>query len=252
MITPHDIKSKEFQKSFRGYNEIEVDRFLDDIINSYEKIYNENIELKDKIMVLNEKLTKYDNLEQTLKDTLIVAQTTSEDVIKSSKERADAIINTAEINSKRILELKTEQLENLKEVYDSMMKEACVFKNRYKALIESQRATLSDFEADLSKNFDTSKFSVIDTSKFKEEFDKKIDKEELKKIEDKKLTLLEDEKTLEVDNKEDNKEIEIDEENLEINLKANISSDENLDETREIQINSKEDLDTGKKVLAEE
>ena len=171
MITPQEIKNKEFKKTFRGYDEIEVDEFLDKIISSYEKIYNENTELKDKLMVLNEKLTKYDNLEQTLKDTLIVAQTTSDDVIKSSKEKAELIISTAELESKKILDLKNDKLEELKHVYDNMKKEASVFKTRYKALIESQLATIEDFEVDLSKDFNLDDIPEIDID---EEVNKRI------------------------------------------------------------------------------
>ena len=38
MITPLDIQNKEFNKSFRGYNSKNVDIFLDEIIDDYEKI----------------------------------------------------------------------------------------------------------------------------------------------------------------------------------------------------------------------
>ena len=43
MITPLDIQNKEFTKAIRGYKEVEVDDFLDKVIESYEKVYNENL-----------------------------------------------------------------------------------------------------------------------------------------------------------------------------------------------------------------
>lgn len=52
MLTPLDIQNKEFNNSFRGYKESEVDSFLDEIIIDYERVYKENIELKDKITLL--------------------------------------------------------------------------------------------------------------------------------------------------------------------------------------------------------
>ena len=84
MITPLDIQNKEFKKSFRGYKESEVDQFLDEIIEDYEKLYKENIELKDKILILTEQIKQYNNLEETLKDTLIVAQSTADEVTSIS------------------------------------------------------------------------------------------------------------------------------------------------------------------------
>ncbi|MDF2569775.1 MAG: divIVA, partial [Sporomusa sp.] len=56
MLTPLDIHSKEFKRSFRGYNEEEVDEFLDKVIKDYETLYRENIDLKETIERLNSKL----------------------------------------------------------------------------------------------------------------------------------------------------------------------------------------------------
>jgi len=47
MLTPLDIHNKEFKRSFRGYNEEDVDEFLDRVIKDYELLYRENIELKE-------------------------------------------------------------------------------------------------------------------------------------------------------------------------------------------------------------
>ena len=42
MLTPLDIHNKEFKRSFRGYNEDEIDDFLDQVVNDYEKLFREN------------------------------------------------------------------------------------------------------------------------------------------------------------------------------------------------------------------
>ena len=101
MITPLDIQNKEFKKSIRGYNETEVDEFLDEILKDFEKIYKENMELKDKILLLNEQLEKYNSLERTLKETLIVAQSTADEVIGAAKKKANSIIESANIEAKK-------------------------------------------------------------------------------------------------------------------------------------------------------
>ena len=49
MITPMDIENKEFKKTFRGYNEEEVDEFLDAVKEDYENLYRENLDLKEKL-----------------------------------------------------------------------------------------------------------------------------------------------------------------------------------------------------------
>ncbi|HOB21135.1 MAG TPA: DivIVA domain-containing protein, partial [Candidatus Atribacteria bacterium] len=56
-LTPMDIHNKEFSKAFRGYNEDEVDQFLDEIVEEFERLYKENIELKDRISALNDQIS---------------------------------------------------------------------------------------------------------------------------------------------------------------------------------------------------
>lgn len=78
MLTASDIQKKEFEKSFRGYREIEVDNFLDEIKSDYEMMTRENSELKNRINMLNDKINYYSTIEDTLQ-TLVVAQSTAEE-----------------------------------------------------------------------------------------------------------------------------------------------------------------------------
>ena len=45
-LTPLDIHNKEFGKSFRGYDEDEVNEFLDQVIKDYEIVIREKKELE--------------------------------------------------------------------------------------------------------------------------------------------------------------------------------------------------------------
>lgn len=145
MITPLDIQNKEFKKSFMGYNAKAVDLFLDEIIDDYEKIYKENIELKDKISMLSDQISHYKAMEETLKSTLIVAQTTSEDVVLNARQKSDGIIEDAELTAKKMIDRAREDVRNIKQEYDYLNKEIFVFKTRYKSFIEAQLLSLDDF-----------------------------------------------------------------------------------------------------------
>lgn len=176
MITPVDIKNQEFKKSFRGYDELEVDQFLDSVIKSYEKIYNENVELKDKILVLTDKLEQYANLEETLKDTLLVAQKTADEIVKSSKEKADLIVNEAELKSKKILDSTSNKAVEIESDFEKLKKEAFIFKTRYKTFIESQMATLDEFK--IGSLEDIEKEVIQDKQDMIDERNRKSDKED--------------------------------------------------------------------------
>ena len=77
MLTPMDIHNKDFKRSFRGYNEDEIDDFLDQVVNDYEKLFRENDRLKEELERAHKDNEQYKQLEKNLKDTLLVAQKTA-------------------------------------------------------------------------------------------------------------------------------------------------------------------------------
>ena len=96
MLTPLDIENKKFQKQMRnGYNVDEVDDFLDEITVDYEKLYKDNTELRAEIERSKSDLEKYKNIEQTLQNTLVMAQKTADDIKNNAQDEADNIIKNA-------------------------------------------------------------------------------------------------------------------------------------------------------------
>ena len=66
MITPNDIDNLQFKKTPLGYSTEEVDDFLDKLVVDYEKVFKDNVKLNARVNVLEEQITRYDNLEQTI------------------------------------------------------------------------------------------------------------------------------------------------------------------------------------------
>ena len=96
MITPVDIENKEFKKGFRGYNEEEVDDFLDSVKEDFENLYRENLDLKEKLKLYQEQVSRYKSIEDTLNATLITAQTAAEDTCTAANKKARIIVEEAE------------------------------------------------------------------------------------------------------------------------------------------------------------
>ena len=112
-ITPNDINNKEFKKILRGYDPDEVDEFLEEIVDDYEKNYKENITLKEKISSLEEKLKHYEDIELTLQNTLILAQSAAEQAKDSSRKDSELILKQAQEDaSKMIYEAKRNRFKN--------------------------------------------------------------------------------------------------------------------------------------------
>ncbi|MBU5314160.1 DivIVA domain-containing protein [Tissierella carlieri] len=165
MITPLDIQNKEFKKSLIGYNTREVDTYLDSINDDYEKLYRENIELKDKIGILTDQIRQYNNLEETLKSTLVIAQSTADDVTSAARKKAELIIEDAEIQAKNRTNEALNEVRNIMKEYDYLKKEIFIFKTRYESFIKAQLISIEEFYKDYenknqAKNIDVDEESI--------------------------------------------------------------------------------------------
>ena len=149
MLTPLDIENKKFSKQMMsGYSVDEVDEFLDEITADYEKLYKESAEAKNKIEDMQEDMAKYKNIESTLNNTLIMAQTAADDVKNLAKQQAEAILNEAQANAKQaVVELEQEIAMKQKELED-LQKQFDVYKAKMESLLISQLELLKDHKED--------------------------------------------------------------------------------------------------------
>jgi cell division initiation protein len=151
MLTPLDIQNKEFRKGVRGYKESEVDSFLDQVMIDYEKLYKENIELKDKIAMLNDQLKHYNTIEETLQNTLVVAQSTADEVKANARKQSELIIKEAEEAARKIIDEAHKEVEKIQAKYEEIKSEMSVFRTRFKTLLQSQLETLDRYSSDIEE-----------------------------------------------------------------------------------------------------
>ena len=139
MITPLDIENKRFSKQMmNGYNVEEVDDFLDELTVEYGKNYKEANELRAKVEELNKSLVQYKTIETTLQNTLVMAQTTAEEVKNVAKQKADQIVDEAKANAqKKVDELNNDILMKQKEL-DDVKKQFDIYKAKMESLLISQ------------------------------------------------------------------------------------------------------------------
>ena len=142
MLTPLDIQNKEFKRVFSGYSMQEVDEFLNLVIDGYEKLYKENMDCKDRITKLEESINQYKGIESTLQSTLVVAQSTSEQVVKNAEEKAANIIADANNKAKEVVANSFEEVKKLEYRYEEIKRGIDVYTAKMTALLESQLGLL--------------------------------------------------------------------------------------------------------------
>ena len=145
MLTPLDIENKKFSKQMvNGYNVDEVDDFLDELTRDYEKLYKENSETRARVGELEANLEKYKNIETTLQSTLMMAQSTAEEVKNVAQKEADRIIKDAQMEAQKSVDELSSQILLKKREMEEIKKQMDVYKAKMEALLISQLELLKD------------------------------------------------------------------------------------------------------------
>lgn len=159
VLTSLEIKDKTFGTRMRGYDREEVDDFLDIVVRDYEDLVRANHDMDAKIKMLEERIDYFDEMKESLSQSVIIAQDTAERVKQAATHQSDTIIHQAEQDAHHILEeAKFRANEILRQATDNAKKVAVeteelknktrIFHQRLKSTIESQLAIVdsSDWE----------------------------------------------------------------------------------------------------------
>ena len=151
MLTPLDIENKKFSKQIvNGYNVEEVDDFLDEIGVDYAKKQKELNEVSKKVEELNASLEHYKYIEETLQNTLLMAQSTAEEVKNIAKQKADQIVNDAKSSSQKEIDYIQNQILVKKKELEDVQKQFDIYKAKMESLLISQLELIKE----INKNDD--------------------------------------------------------------------------------------------------
>ncbi len=165
-LSPLDIHNKEFGKGFRGYNEDEVNEFLDQIIKDFELLLKEKKELEEKLKSSSERVGHFTTIESTLQKSIVIAQEAAEEVRRNSQKEAKLIVKEAEKNADRIVNEALTKARRIALEIEELKKQSKVFRNRFKMLVEAQLDLINtdDWDHLMQYEVDTSELERIKTT----------------------------------------------------------------------------------------
>ncbi len=141
MHTSEDIRSTTFNQSRRGYEQRDVDAFIEQVANDMRTLEAEKKDLEDKLYVLAEKIEQYKAEEDSIKVTLINSRKLGESIVNDAKEKAETILREATIKKNDIISSAYAEIEGSENTLARLKKEVSDFKNTilhlYKEHIES-------------------------------------------------------------------------------------------------------------------
>lgn len=145
MLTPQDIENKVFKRGMRGYDVEEVESFLQEVCDSYEKLYKENLVAKERISMLSDAVKQYKSMEDTLQNALAVAQRSGEDVKKNAYGKAEVILKDAENQAAEIINHSAQEVAKVTYQYEQMKRSVEVFRAKVVSLLNAQLDIIKDY-----------------------------------------------------------------------------------------------------------
>jgi len=159
VITPNDIATKDFKKVAVGYSPEEVDTFLDDIYEDYERLYNESLKEKTKVETVAEDTDRFKHLEKSIERTLSFAESAAAETKAAAQAEADAILSAAKSQAAEIISAARTKSYELEQEIAALESRYELMKTRVKLLLYAEIELLDKNEilAEKDANAETTK-----------------------------------------------------------------------------------------------
>lgn len=102
-LTPEDIEHQVFKERFRGYDQDEVDRFLDRVSEGLSELAREREQLADRVRALEGRAGEKTESEKLLQRTLVSAQRAADETVAEARATAEQTVQEARDEAEEIL-----------------------------------------------------------------------------------------------------------------------------------------------------
>jgi cell division initiation protein len=150
-ITPVDLRNVKFEKKFRGYSPSDVETTLNEVAGEMERLIDANSSLQRQVLSLEEKLKQLQNLEKSIKETLLTAQQAAEEKRKATDRSAEVQIRETEIHCAELKQKAHSDVETMKFELASLKMQKVRFVAELRSLIDAHHKLLE--EKSQSENF---------------------------------------------------------------------------------------------------
>jgi len=135
-LTPLDIRHKEFKRGMRGYADVEVDEFLDEVADEFERLFKDNIDLGERVEALESQVSGYKRIEETLQKTLVSAQASADELRQNSAKGAQLILHEAELKGRELVNEAYSERQSIEQSMAKLKSAEQDFRFKFRQLLE--------------------------------------------------------------------------------------------------------------------
>lgn len=143
-LTSLDIHHKEFRHSLRGYAEDEVDKFLDEVADEFERLLKENIDLSEQLQAAQARLRDFEIKESAVNNAIIAAQTAADEMRNKAAIEAETVLKDAEIKAKEIIHNALARKQQVAAELVRIKQAEEEFRANFKSVLEQHQRSISE------------------------------------------------------------------------------------------------------------
>jgi cell division initiation protein len=146
-FSPNDLSNIVFRKSIMGgLNEDQVYEVIQKVIEDYSDYIHETMKAKEQVMELKDRLSHFEKMEETLKNSLLLAQQTSSSIVDAAEKKAKNLVSEAHNTAREIIAEANKEVVRIKFEAERLKKDLAVYKSKMAGILNAQLKLLEEFE----------------------------------------------------------------------------------------------------------
>ena len=145
-LSPLDIKKQEFTRTLRGYDQEEVQAFLDMLAGQWEELLAEQRRTEDRVRELKAKMEHYEKVEEALQEALQTARESSRQALENARQEAALLVKKAVGESEDLTRDAIRHRDQLMQEVQGLIGRRDVIVARLRAFLMSEAELLARFE----------------------------------------------------------------------------------------------------------
>jgi cell division initiation protein len=155
-LSPFEVERREFGSAPMGYKKRDVDHFVDEVQRSLRDLWQERSDTREENERIKERLARFEQIEEQLKNTLLLAQDSAEKAHEQARRESELILREAGQKSRDIVHAAHEDKQRLEMVLRDLHSAEQEARQRLRSLSGAILSHLDDTEqlvAESSGNF---------------------------------------------------------------------------------------------------
>jgi DivIVA domain-containing protein len=146
-LTPNDVRSQDFRRSFRGYEPEQVEEFKQRVAEEMDRMYRERAKLEERLSSFQEQLRAFRDRERAMNEALLAAQQLRVAAQDQAEKESEAILREARADALRLVGQAQDDERQVRERHDALSRQFAAYLSNFRALLERQLGEIEGLQS---------------------------------------------------------------------------------------------------------